>query len=163
MNFYSYAGHNPLRFVDPLGLDKEGPFEEPGLGTPWLDPIDLIGGVGGLSAKLIGKLAAKQAGKAGGKITFELAPRVIDQLADPRLGRLAGRLTPDRLQELLNNPAAQRFLDTTTGNINVIQQVEGVLLRITTPRDAFRIISVGPIREKGVINAIERGRFVPLP
>ena len=30
--------------------------------------------------------------------------------------------------------------------INVIQELDGHLIRITTPADAFRIISVGPIR-----------------
>jgi RHS repeat-associated protein len=95
--------------------------------------------------------------------TFETIPRVVGQLGDSRLGPLAGRLTPSRLNELLNNPAAQRLLDTATGNINVIQQVDGVLLRITVPRDALRIISVGPIRANQVTNGISSGRFIPLP
>jgi filamentous hemagglutinin len=91
-----------------------------------------------------------------------VAPRVAGQLADSRLGKLAGKLTGDRLQQLVNNPAAQRFLDASSGHINVIQEVDGVLLRITTPRDAFRIISVGPIRPNGLANGIASGRFVPL-
>lgn len=94
---------------------------------------------------------------------FDVASRVLDQLNDARLGPLAGKLTPERLNGLLNNPAAQRVFDTTTGHINIIQEVEGTLLRITVPRDAFRIISVGPLRARNIQNSIESGRFVPMP
>jgi hypothetical protein len=93
---------------------------------------------------------------------FQLANRVHGQLQDPRLGPLAGRLTPRRLNELLNNPNAQRLMDAESGHINIIQRVDGVLLRITVPRDAFRIISVGPIRARSVANGIASGRYVPL-
>ena len=164
-DIYAYVANSPLRFTDPLGLDREEPFldDEPaGLGSPSLDPIDLIGGAAGLSRKLVGKIISKQAAKAGAKRTFEIGPRAIEQLSNPRLGNLAGKLTPERLQQLVNNPAAQRFIDTSTGNINVIQNVDGVLLRISVPRDALRIISVGPIRARGVANGIARGRFIPL-
>jgi hypothetical protein len=118
------------------GIPASVQFDEPALGTPWFDPIDLIGGVGGLTAKLIGKFATTQGARAGAGIAFAVAPRVAEQLVNPRLGQLAGRLTPGRLHELLSNPTAQRFLDVKSGHINVIQEVEGVLLRITTPRDA---------------------------
>jgi hypothetical protein len=94
---------------------------------------------------------------------FEIAPRVAGQLGDARLGRLAGRLTPDDLQRLANNPSAARYFDARTGNINVIQNVQGVTLRITTPRDAMRIISVGPIRARQVANRVSAGDFLPLP
>ena len=93
---------------------------------------------------------------------FDIAPRVLKQLNDTRLGSLAGKLGPNDLQKLANNPSAKRFLDTRSGNINVIQEVEGKLLRITTPRDAQKIISVGPIRPNQVTNRINSGDFVPL-
>ncbi|MDQ4143930.1 MAG: hypothetical protein M3198_09350, partial [Actinomycetota bacterium] len=100
-----------------------------------------------------------------GTRAFEIHPRVIGQLADPRLGILAGRLAPDDLQSLLNNPGARRFIDTRGdyNTINVIQEVEGRLIRITTPADAFRIISVEPIRPNQVTNRIASGDFVPIP
>jgi len=79
------------------------------------------------------------AGARGAKV-FEIAPRVAKQLDDPRLGDLAGKLTPDKLQELVNNSSAQRLLDTKSGNINVVQEVGGKLLRVTVPQDAFKII-----------------------
>jgi len=93
---------------------------------------------------------------------FDIAPRVLKQLNDSRLGSLAGKLSPNDLQKLANNPSARRFLDGRSGNINVIQEVEGKLLRITTPRDAQKIISVGPIRPNQVTNRINSGDFVPL-
>lgn len=102
------------------------------------------------------------AGAAGAVRVFELAPRVASQLADRRLGRLAGKLTGERLQSLVNSPVARRFMDARTGHINVVQEVDGILLRITTPRDAFRIISVGRMTPNGLANGIANGRFVPL-
>ena len=47
------------------------------------------------------------------------------------MGRLQGKLTNDDLQQLANNPNATRVLDNRSGNINVIQEVEGKTLRIT--------------------------------
>jgi hypothetical protein len=93
---------------------------------------------------------------------FEIADRVYDQLQDSRLGSLAGNLTSDQLVGLVNNPSAQRLYDVYNQSINVVQNVDGVLLRITTASDAFRIYSVGPIRERNILNGINNGRFVPL-
>jgi filamentous hemagglutinin len=87
---------------------------------------------------------------------------VAGQLQDARLGSLAGGLGPEDLQRLVNAPGATRYLDNKTGNINVVQEVEGRLLRVTMPRDAFKIISVGPIRARGVANGVASGRFTPL-
>lgn len=81
---------------------------------------------------------------------------------DARLGALAGKLSQQRLNELLNDPTAQRLYDTLRGTLNVVQEVEGVLLRITVMRDSFRIVSVGPIRMRNITNGIASGRFVPL-
>lgn len=36
------------------------------------------------------------------------------------------------------------------------------MLRITIPANEFRIISVGPIQERNVINSITNGRFIPI-
>lgn len=94
--------------------------------------------------------------------TFGIADRVAGQLDDVRLGSLRGQLGPDDLQGLVNAPGAQRYYDTATRNINVIQQVDDVLLRITTASDEFKIISVGPIRPNQVTNGVTNGRFVPI-
>jgi RHS repeat-associated protein len=105
--------------------------------------------------------------RAPGQPLFEIHPRVPGQLNDPRLGSLAGKLTPQDVQNLAIRPSALRVYDVRSGYINVIQPLEGMpqgtLLRITVPRDTFRIISVGPIRQNGVINRLATGDFVPLP
>lgn len=78
------------------------------------------------------------------------------------MGRLQGKITNDDLQQLANNPNAMRVLDNRSGNINVIQEVEGKTLRITVPRDDMKIMSVGPIRPNQVNNLLEKGDFTPL-
>lgn len=93
---------------------------------------------------------------------YDVHPRVPNQLNDPRMGRLQGKLTIDDLQQLANNPNATRVLDNRSGNINVIQEVEGKTLRITVPRDDMKIISVGPIRPNQVQNLLEKGDFTTL-
>lgn len=96
------------------------------------------------------------------KLQFDLASRVEAQLKDPRLGGLAGKLDIHSLNKLANNPEAQFLYDAGTGHINVIQKVEDKLLRITVPRDTFRIISVGPMQERNLVNSIANGRFIPI-
>jgi hypothetical protein len=66
VNFFAYAGNNPVGFIDPLGLDRRDSFisDEPGLEEPWLlDPTILIGGLPGLPGKAIGKIGARVAPK----------------------------------------------------------------------------------------------------
>jgi hypothetical protein len=62
---------------------------------------------------------------------------------------------------MLHAPGARSYFDTATRNINVVQEIDGVLFRITTARDEFRIISVGRLRETQLQNGIANGRFVP--
>lgn len=100
---------------------------------------------------------------AGGVKQFSIADRVFGQLKDARMGQLAGKLDASALQKLANNPSATRYMDARTGHINVIQEVEGKLIRITVPRDEMKIISVGPIRPNQVKNLLSKGDFVPLP
>lgn len=82
------------------------------------------------------------------------------QLNDSRLGKLAGQLDEARLNRLAESLVTQRFFDANTGNISIIQEVDGQLLRITTTADKFEIISVGPIRARNVTNSVSSGRFV---
>jgi filamentous hemagglutinin len=79
------------------------------------------------------------------------------------MGRLQGKLTADDINQLANNPAARRFWDARSNNINIIQEVDGKLLRVTVARDKFEVISVGPIQERNIANSVGRGEFIPLP
>ena len=108
------------------------------------------------------KSVTKLGQKLNGVVEFKLAPRVLEQLNDSRLGSLAGKLDEAKLNQLLNSPNAQRFLDANSGHINIIQTVEDRLLRITVTRDEFKIISVGPIKANGITKGIENARFIPL-
>lgn len=94
--------------------------------------------------------------------TFDIDPRVAGQLQDARLGSLQGKLTEADLQRLANSPTAQRVYDTASGNVNIIQEVDGKLIRVTVAGDKFKIISVGPIKPNGLANGITNGRFVPI-
>ncbi|WP_417820305.1 hemagglutinin repeat-containing protein [Terasakiella sp.] len=139
-----------------------------------LDAGDHVGGMeiyGELTAKLgssalsglkLSSDIAGALGKIGGKVEFEIHPRVVNQLNDQRMGSLRGKLSNDDLQRLVNTPNATRVLDNRSGHINVIQEIEGKIIRITVPRDSFKIISVGPIRENQVKNLINKGDFTPL-
>ena len=81
---------------------------------------------------------------------------------DARLGSLQGKLTEADLQQLVNSPTAHRLYDTATRNVNIIQEVDGKLIRVTVAGDKFKIISVGPKQPNGVENGIKNGRFVPI-
>jgi RHS repeat-associated protein len=119
----------------------------------------LVQGPSGNTVTPSGSAASDVAKKAG---DFDVHPRVAGQLSDSRMGRLKDKLTNDDLQSLANSPGATRVLDNRSGYINVIQNVEGKTLRITVPRDAMKIISVGPIRQNQVNNLLKKGDFTPL-
>ncbi len=106
---------------------------------------------------------AAEGGAAAARTQFQVAERVAGQLADSRLGPLAGKISPEGLQGLANNPNALKFLDTASGHTNTVQLVDGRLLRITTAAtDPTRIISVGPMQQRGLFNGILNGRFEPI-
>lgn len=91
-----------------------------------------------------------------------LAARVESQLNDPRLGNLTGKIDKQQLITLAHKPEALFLYDTKTNNINVVQKIGDVLLRITSLNDEFKIISVGVVRDRNVVNSIRNGRFVPI-
>ncbi|MFQ6293147.1 VENN motif pre-toxin domain-containing protein [Yersinia enterocolitica] len=95
---------------------------------------------------LLSTLPAERALALIGKMTkgaqatgvFNIADRVYAQLNDSRLGSLSGKLNVAELQKLANNPAAVRVYDARSGHINVIQSVDGKLLRITVPNNEMK-------------------------
>lgn len=106
----------------------------------------------------------RRVGSAASRATdFALHPRVLEQLSDPRLKHLAGKLAPEDLNRLLNDPGGTRFLNARSGNISVVQTVEGVNLRITVAADELKIISVGPISPSQVRNRLRDGDYIQLP
>lgn len=96
----------------------------------------------------------RRAGSAASRASdFVLHSRVGGQLADrSRLKHLAGQLTVDDLNRLLNEPSALRLVSAKSGHISVIQRVQGINLRITVAADEMKIISVGPINSRQVRN-----------
>jgi hypothetical protein len=78
------------------------------------------------------------------------------------MGRLQGKLTVDDLNRLVNNPNARVYWDARSNNINIIQEVDGKLLRITVARDKTQIISVGPLQERNITNSVGRGDWIDM-
>lgn len=112
------------------------------------------------SGLAIANYAARRSIRASSQSLLGIHPRVAGQLLDQRLGLLRGKLAFRDVQNLANSPNASRYIDKrNNGNINVIQKVQGKLIRITVARDANKIISVGPIREPQVRNLIARGDY----
>lgn len=63
---------------------------------------------------------------------------------------------------IVQNPASQKLIDNAAanqGNINVIQEVGGKLVRITLDPTGQRIISAGIVRANSITNGIANGRF----
>lgn len=187
VNRYAYSNNNPILNTDPNGEwfetawdiaslsasitsavfnFKSGNVRE-GLIDSAFAVVDgaavLIPGVPGGLGMI--RQASREGAEAGSKSlgrSFDVHPRVADQLENSRMGRLQGQLNNDDLQVLANNPNALRVLDNRSGNINIIQEVEGKTVRITIPTDEDKIISVGPIRPNQVKNLLEKGDFTPL-
>jgi RHS repeat-associated protein len=66
----------------------------------------------------------------------------------------------ERANAIVQSPASQKLVDNANGgNINVIQEVGGKLVRITTDPTGQRIISAGIVRANSITNGIANGRF----
>ena len=96
---------------------------------------------------------------------WEFAERVEEQLLDSRLGSLAGKFSKDDIIAMANAKNALRVIDEGSDalHVNIIQEVEGVNLRITVTSDtARRIISVGRVKTKDIIKYLAYGRWRPI-
>lgn len=65
---------------------------------------------------------------------------------------------------IIQNPASQKLIDNApnnAGNINVIQEIGGKLIRITMDPTGQRIISAGIVKANSITNGIASGRFTP--
>lgn len=83
----------------------------------------------------------------------------VVQSAIDKLQRLG--ISVEQANAIVRSPASQKLIDNANGgNINVIQEVGGKLIRITTDPSGQRIISAGIIRANQVTNGIASGRFV---
>lgn len=106
-----------------------------------------------------------QVGGAPGSPTipkWDIHERVPGQLNDPRMGRLQGKLTVDDPTGLANNPNARISWDARSNTINIIQEVDGKLLRFTVARVKPQIISVGPVQERNITNSVGRGDWIDM-
>lgn len=78
------------------------------------------------------------------------------------MGRLQGKLTVDDPTGLANNPNARISWDARSNTINIIQEVDGKLLRFTVARVKPQIISVGPVQERNITNSVGRGDWIDM-
>jgi len=124
------------------------------------------------TAKIYGAGAA--IGLTGGAACYYLCPAAtvttLGIAASPLLPIVPSAL--EKLQQLgmsvqeataiVESPASQKLIDNlNNGNINVIQDVGGKLVRITLDPSGQRIISAGLVRANQITNGIANGRFVP--
>ena len=93
---------------------------------------------------------------------FGFAEGVLEKLNHPRLGSLAGKLTPDDIVVLSHNPNAKFLFDRVNGTINIIQPLNEILFRATCLIDEFKFISVGRVRKNQLDNSIKNKKYIPL-
>ncbi len=116
---------------------------------------DVVEGMGEVGELLI---------KAGDKTPdgWTITQHAVDQLTGDRFG---GKLTLNRLDELIDSSDAMRVIDSRSGNINIYVNSEFSsknLMRITVPTDGQRIVSVGFERLNRINKFIDAYTFIPL-
>jgi RHS repeat-associated protein len=114
-------------------------------------------------------------GAIGGAAVYALTPYLAPAVTT--LGLRAATVLPavpsalDKLRNLgisleqanaiVQSPTSQKLIDNANGgNINVIQEVGGKLVRVTLDPTGQRIISAGIVRANQITNGIANGRFV---
>jgi RHS repeat-associated protein len=71
-------------------------------------------------------------------------------------------ISVEAANEIVASPESQKLVDNLRdGNINVVKEVGGQLVRITLNPGGTRIISAGLVRANQIANGIANGRFVP--
>jgi hypothetical protein len=89
-----------------------------------------------------------------------MSTRKIIRKGSPPAQRLG--ISVQEANEIITSPESQKLVDNLNGgNINVIKEVGGQLVRITTNPEGTRIISAGLVRANQIANGIANGRFVP--
>jgi RHS repeat-associated protein len=117
------------------------------------------------------------AGVTGGVALFALQPVTVTVTTLGLATRAAPLLpaVPSAIQKLeklglslqqanaiIQSPASQKLIDNANGgNINVIQEIGGKLVRVTLDPTGQRIISAGIVRANSITNGIANGRFTP--
>jgi hypothetical protein len=141
-----------------LGLSKEGIQRFSKSASHYLKSTEGSFDLGKLG-EMVGNVG-RSIWKGKKSVDWNISPRVMGQLQD----RFSGVVKIDKrkMLELLENPSAQRLFDTKSNHINVIQEIQGKLVRITVLKDEFKVISTGIMKQNGLKNGITKGRFIPL-
>jgi len=165
-NPYVYVQNNPWGFVDPFGLISERPMlEEPGLIEPWVDPIDLISGLGGLGKLALKPILRKLATKGLSEVVGEEAISIADRQFGRKIAKHARDFGLDpsnpahrqQMRELIQsigrNPD-QVVEGTFSGQGPVKFFIKGDDVVVTTPAKAFVTILKGGINNPSVLRAL---------
>lgn len=117
----------------------------------------VLGATGGIASyALQGGSALTTLGLAATRIAplLPALPSAIEKLQ--KLG-----ISLEEANKIAASPTAQKLVDRlNSGNINVIQDIGGKLIRITLDPSEQRIISAGIVRANQVTNGIASGRFI---
>lgn len=115
----------------------------------------LIGATGGAACYYLCPVATVTTLGIAASPLLPIVPSALEKLQ--RLGMSLQEATA-----IVESPASQKLVDNlNNGNINVIQDVGGKLVRITLDPSGQRIISAGLVRANQITNGIANGRFTP--
>jgi hypothetical protein len=112
---------------------------------------------GGIVAPALGLTASGAGLTTIGSITplLPALPSALEKLQ--KIG-----LSLEEANQIVESPDSQKLVDNlNSGNINVIKEVGGKLVRITPDPTGNRIMSAGQVRANSITNGIANGRFTP--